>query len=254
MKKLYNRLKQLLFPPRCIICRDYLQPDTSILFCSECLRHLPFVPKEHCPVCGKVTPSGSSLCFDCHNNRPAFRCHQSVLFYTKEIRQALLLFKFSHKRHYAIPIGTLMSNYITQDYDLITAVPITRKRCRERGYNQSQLLAEQIERLRGIPYADTLKKIKNTPPQSKLNFRKTQENIKNAFCAVQPNLLPGKRILLIDDICTTGATLNECAKVLIKEGAAYVDALTFAMTDRRIKQIKGTKKNETITDFETSPF
>ena len=244
MNKLFKRLKHLLFPPRCIICKEYLKPDTAILFCSDCLKRLPYLPAEHCPVCGRVTPSGAALCFDCHNHRPAFRSHRSIVFYTKEIRQAILLFKFYHKRHYAIPMGSLMSSYLSQSYDLITAVPISKRRYRERGYNQSRLLAEQIERLRGIPYAETLKKIKNTPPQSKLNHRKRQENIKNAFSAIQPETLVGKRILLIDDICTTGATLNECARVLMKAGAAYVDALTFAMADKRIKQIDGTQPGE----------
>lgn len=235
------KLKNILFPPRCIICREYLKPDTSILFCPDCLKQLPLVPEDHCPVCGRVTPSGAALCFDCHMHKPHYKSHRSVLFYTKDIRRAILLFKFYRKRHYAIPIGSLMSGYVSGDYDIITAVPISKKKYRKRGYNQSQLLAEQIERLRGLPYRETLKKIKNTPPQSKLNYQKRQTNIRQAFCAVQPEELSGKHILLIDDIFTTGATINECAKTLMKAGAASVDALTFAMTDKRIKIIKGTK-------------
>ncbi len=233
--------KNIFFSPRCIICGEYLDPSTSILFCPFCLKHLPHIPSAHCPVCGRVTPSGSGLCFQCHMQKPKFRKHQSVVFYTREIRHALLKFKFYHKRHYAIPIGSVMCSFVTEEYDMITAVPISKKKLRTRGYNQSRLLAEQIERLRGIPYTETLKKIKDTPPQSRLGSKQRLTNIKNAFSIVNTELVSGKRILLIDDIYTTGSTVNECARVLKKAGAAYVDVLTFAMSDRRMKSIKGTK-------------
>lgn len=178
-------------------------------------------------------------------HKPKFRKHQSVVFYTKEIRHALLKFKFYKKRHYAIPIGSVMSAYVTEKYDLITAVPVSKKKLWIRGYNQSRLLAEQIERLREIPYIETLKKIKDTPPQSRLGFQKRLSNVKHAFSVIDSNQISNKRILLIDDIYTTGSTVNECARVLKKAGAAYVDVLTFAMSDKRIKSVKGTKHNET---------
>jgi len=238
------KLKNLFFSPRCMICGDYLTPDSTLLLCSFCFTHLPLIPPEHCPVCGRMTPSGGATCFQCQTQKPKFRQHRSVVFYTSEIRYVLLKYKFYRKRHYAATIGTLMSSYVTENYDFITAVPVSEKKKRNRGYNQSRLLAEQIEQIRQIPYKETLQKTKHTPPQSKLGYKQRLTNIKNCFSVINPDEIRQKRILLIDDIYTTGSTIGECSKVLKKAGAAYVDVLTFAMTDKRIKSIKGTKNNE----------
>lgn len=229
-----------------MLCGEYLPLDSSLLFCSACLKNLPLIPPEHCPVCGKVTPSGSARCFQCHTEKNYFRQHRSVVFYTDEIRTVLLRYKFYKKRHYAGSIGTLMSSYVTEPYDFVTSVPISKERKRSRGYNQSQLLAKQIEKIRNIPYLDTLNKDCDTPPQSQLGYRQRRANLQHCFSPVNQQIWKGAKLLLIDDIFTTGATANECSKLLIRSGAESVDVLTFAMADKRIKSVKGTKKNETI--------
>lgn len=235
------KLKHLLFPPKCMLCGEYLSPDTTLFFCSFCLKHLPLVPADHCPVCGRVTPSGGAICFQCMNQKPKFRKHQSVLFYTEQIRYMLLKLKFYRKPFYATSIGYVMSSYVTEQYDLITSVPSTKKRTKRKGYNPSRLIAEQIERIREIPYREVLIKTKETPAQSTLPFKARLTNLKNAFSVKENTTVSNLKILLIDDIYTTGSTVNECAKTLKKAGADVVDVLTFAMTDRRIKSIKGNK-------------
>ncbi len=231
---IFTRLRDAWFPPRCILCREYLQPGAFLLLCPDCLRRLPLIPAKHCPVCGSVTPSGDGICFSCHQHRPWYHKHSSVVFYTTEIRKMLLLFKFYHKRHYAPTLGILMSNYVSEDYDLITSVPISRERMAQRGYNQSELLAVQIGERCHIPYAAALQKQKNTLPQSKLNYKKRQINLNGSFAVVPEVNVKEKRILLIDDIYTTGATANECAKTLKKGGATCVDVLTFASADKKL--------------------
>ena len=124
------------------------------------------------------------------------------------------------------------------DCDIITWVPLSRKRKRSRGYDQAKLIADAFARRTGIPCRGLLKKIKNTAPQSGTDSREERRtNIADAYMPLCPEEISGRRILLMDDIVTTGATLSECAKVLTRAGAKDVRALTLARTRQRSKTI-----------------
>jgi len=149
------------------------------------------------------------------------------------VRESLLRFKFRNCRHYAGIYANLMNECITKEFengfDIISWVPVSKQRLRKRGYDQARLLAEEIAKLQGFKAVPTLIKHKNAPAQSGINgAEKRRANILGAYQVLDPDLIAGKRILLIDDIITTGATLSECSKTLLRMGAEQVLCATVA--------------------------
>ena len=225
MKKyaLLNRFLDLLYPPRCILCHRFLQQGEREL-CPECRGNLPILPKEE----RSQTLSGISSC-----------C--SLFDYEGEVRQSVLRYKFGGRSFYGRIYGDMLAEWVDRDEydcDIITWVPLSRKRKRSRGYDQAKLIADAFARRTGIPCRGLLKKIKNTAPQSGTDSREARRtNIADAYMPLCPEEISGSRILLMDDIVTTGATLSECAKVLTWAGAKDVRALTLARTRQRSKTI-----------------
>jgi len=141
--------------------------------------------------------------------------------------------KYSGKEIMAKPLSELMFSSMQrllpgEDYDLIVPVPLHKKRKRKRGYNQMDLIGRRLSQLTGIPIeTDSLVKIKDNEPQVGLSDNKRLENVKGVYDVKEPSLISGKRVLLIDDVMTTGATINECAKILMRQGKVkYVDVFT----------------------------
>ena len=196
-------LKNLIFPPRCMFCRKLLPVGAKMNGCLECMKALPYVEPAHCPVCGRVTPTGNIICWRCSSKKPYYQKHVSACY-----------------------------NYVyrPEAFDFVTSVPISEKRMRERGYNQSELLARRICEIGGMEYEGTLRRIKDRIPQNRLNYEQRQRNVKGAFAVIDDVKIAGKNILLVDDIFTTGATMDECARILSKAGASSVFGLTLAMT------------------------
>ena len=225
-------LKNLIFPPRCMFCRKLLPVGSEMNGCLDCMKSLPYVEPAHCPVCGRVTPTGEIVCWRCSNKKPYYQKHVSACYYEKGMKNAITAFKFRGKMYYYKDLGAILANYVyrPEAFDFVTSVPISVKRMRERGYNQSELLARRICEIGGLEYKDTLRRIKDRIPQNRLNYEQRQRNVRGAFAVVDDVKMEGKSILLVDDIFTTGATMNECARVLGKAGAASVFGLTLAMT------------------------
>lgn len=197
----------LLFPPKCALCRKLLSRQES------------------------------DLCHDCRKNAPEFRRTKSnipfiaqwtaVWYYKDDVRKSIHRFKFGNARRYAGVYARLLAvklqQSLTQDYDILTWVPVSGLRKLKRGYDQSQLLAGALGQELGSPAVRTLKKVRHTPPQS--GFRKAEQrraNVLNAYTVLCREQITGKRILLVDDVVTTGATASECARVLMTAGAKEV--------------------------------
>lgn len=206
-------LLNLLFPNRCIFCGQPVEPDA--FWCARCgpLVHL---------FKGPVRLSGDA-------RHLLFR-NEAVMAYDSATRSAILSFKFHRRTSLARPLSRLLirrygETFSHQTPDLILPVPLHPKRLRERGYNQSALLAAPLAKAVGVPYReDLLLRVRNTPPQSSLQDRRERlTNLENAFRCTAP--LHGEHVLLIDDVCTTGSTLVECARVLLEAGAGKVSAL-----------------------------
>ncbi len=209
MSRLLDVLLDLLFPPRCVFCAKLLDTGEHDL-CGRCQRELPWLTEEQAEQQGEWF----SLCV-------------SPLRYQDKVRESIHRYKFDGRRGYYKAYGTLLaqciSDHLTGRYDLITWVPLSRRRRRERGYDQAFLLASAAALALGEVAVETLRKDRNTPAQSGLeDAARRRANVLGVYSPVDPELVAGKRVLLLDDVVTTGATLSECARVLRTAGASDV--------------------------------
>ena len=201
-------LLDLLFPPRCVFCRKLVRSGKDLI-CADCRASLPY------------TRAGGAQHGD----------HYSVciapLYYEDKVRESLLRYKFHGASGYADAYAELLADCIRENlagrYDLISWVPLSRKRLRERGYDQAMLLALNTALRLDDVAVSTLKKVRDVQKQSTVGSEeKRRANIAGAYEASDSELIAGKRILLVDDIVTTGATLSECAATLKAAGAAEI--------------------------------
>ena len=204
----------MIFPPKCVLCTRFLRKEETDL-CHQCRTHMEFFP-------------GSKT------NIP-FVAHWTSLWYYKDnARSSVHRFKFGNRRHYAQSYGRLLglrlSDTLYADVDLVTWIPVSALRKLRRGYDQSKLLADAVGKELSLPVVQLLKKIRHTPPQSLLKHApQRRANVLNAYKIVDPALVAGKRILLLDDVVTTGATASECARMLLTAGAKEVNLATVAV-------------------------
>jgi len=174
------------------------------------------------------------LCSRCLRGRWHFEVHRSCGLYEGALKEAIHRFKYLHEFPLLRVFGDLLYptlQTLSRDYpvDLIVPVPLHIQRLRERGFNQALLLARELSKRTGIPYPErALKKIKNTPFQTTLKGKERRKNVKGAFHVDKNEEIEGKSILLVDDVYTTGATVNECARTLLDGGAKSVAVLTVA--------------------------
>ncbi len=201
-----HRLWNLLFPPKCVLCRSILEKQETDL-CRNCRDRTDEAGK------GKFKLS--------------FVARWAAVWYYKDtVRGSILRFKFGNRRSYAQCYGRLLAMQLHKqnmtDFDVLTWVPVSALRRFTRGYDQCQLLALAVANELGVEAVSTLRK-KNIPSQSTLHSAAARRaNVLGAYRVIQPDLLAGKRVLLLDDIITTGATISECARELLTAGASEV--------------------------------
>lgn len=205
--KFWSAMLDLLYPPKCVFCHRLLEnPDARI--CSQCRGRLPYT-LEH----GAQKGEFFSVCV-------------APLYYEGLAKESLHRFKFNNRREYAKTYGPMMADCIQEtrlSWDVLTWVPVSKKRLRQRGYDQCQLLAQSVGSQMGCTPVSLLKKIRHTPAQSQTGtVEKRRANISGAYCVTSPELAAGQTVLLLDDIVTTGATLSECARILRFAGATDV--------------------------------
>ena len=217
--KIADVLLELLYPTRCCFCRRLTGRGVTV--CPSCAAVYPDVP----PAMQTQRLDGLEACL-------------SPLWYAGQIREALLRYKFQDRRGYAPVFGGFMAKCLDENgisCDSITWAPLSRRRLRSRGYDQAGLLAATVAERTGLPCQVLLEKTKHTRPQSGLKRREARrENAAGAYRAVNTENIAGKRILLVDDIVTTGETLMECARVLKAAGARSVTAVTAARRRDRV--------------------
>ncbi|MFC2058995.1 ComF family protein [Chloroflexota bacterium] len=225
LPELKGALLDLLFPLHCLGCGA-----EGSLLCSSCSQALPRVGMPYCQHCGVSIEQGD-LCTLCGSSPPAIDGMRSLFVFEGTIREAIHHFKYKRLKALAVPLGELLAEYIYSyplDMDLLMAVPLHPKRLRERGFNQAALLAQELGKLSSIPVADNLLlRLRDTAPQARaLSSDQRSSNVQTAFGCRQR--IDGVRVLLIDDVCTTGATLDACAVALKDAGACFVWGLTLA--------------------------
>lgn len=218
--KALSVLGDLLFPPKCVLCRKLLRKGETDL-CHDCRSSAPW--------------------FDTSNRKiPHLATWTSIWYYEDMVRNSLLRYKFSNARSYSRPYGRLLALRILEKAEtedaILTWVPVSRQRKYRRGYDQDQLLAEAVGKELGITPVSTLCKIRNNPPQSGIvGLSQRKANVLGVYKAVNPHLFSGQRVILVDDILTTGATASECARVLLTAGAREVICATVAVAHHQHK-------------------
>ncbi|MDE3226109.1 MAG: ComF family protein [Nitrospirota bacterium] len=234
-----RRLLHMVLPGECAGCGTALSDDPVPFFCRPCWAGLSPLGGPACPRCGRpfaspvaLTFSPDHLCGSCRQKRPAYTKAWSLYPYAPPLRDALRLFKYRGKVALADALGRLLhSSAMPQHLDLLMPVPIHSSRLREREFNQSLLLADRLNRRLQLPLSfDNLVRLRPTVPQTELSRSARLKNLRRAFAVLRPDDVREKRILLIDDVFTTGTTVNECAKALRKAGAADIYVCTLART------------------------
>ena len=227
-------ITDFIFPPRCLGCAEILLQQS---FCPTCNEKIKFITGSLCPICGMAffdSPAPDHLCGNCLERKPYFSLARAVASYETLILDTIHQFKYGRN----ISTGTALASFMAEfcfpdfdftDYSLILPVPLHIRRLRERGFNQALILAKAIGKKYSIPVNfSLLKRRKFTLTQTGLDKKEREKNIRGAFAVTDNAKTEGKNIILIDDVYTTGATINQCAKTLIKAGAGKVAVLTLA--------------------------
>lgn len=223
-EQLASLLTDLLFPPRCIACG---QVDTWL--CEPCAERIPRLEGPVCPRCG-MPGAKAAPCPRCQQSPPRLEGIRSVFLFDGLVRDAIHRLKYRHGRQLARPLGQAMADFWTRHpcpVDVIVPVPLHFSRFLQRGYNQSALLGYEMGRRLGLPLDESLQRTRATASQMRLKAADRRQNVQGAF-ACADGRLAGRRVLLIDDVCTTGATLEACADAARAGGATAVWALTLA--------------------------
>jgi ComF family protein len=237
LKEILTGIADLIFPPCCITCDDLLERHGAIPFCPSCLDRIRFIRSPLCPRCGvpfPVTEGEDRLCGDCLTEKKPYAVARSVGRYEETLLTAIHRFKYRGRAAIGVILGGIMADFAGMIWDMkvferIVPVPLHRKRLRERGFNQAVILARELAKRFDIPLDFmSLRREVFTPPQVGLGREERSANIHGAFSARHPERIAGWRILLVDDVYTTGSTLAECSRILIRAKAESVAVLTLA--------------------------
>ncbi len=233
---LLDAFADLVWPRHCECCGG--MPDAGGRFlCWDCRSRLPLIDPPYCSRCGDPVPgciSHDYLCSLCTAREPGFDAARSAVRFRGEVKDWLHRFKYSHATHLAHDLGALLAavvrvHYGKEEPDAVTYVPLHPVKERMRTYNQSRLLAAVLAYELKIPLArGCLERVRDTGSQTHLTARQRGANVAGAFLARYPEWVESRRFLLVDDVMTTGATVNECAKALKDAGAARVVVATVA--------------------------
>lgn len=212
IRQLWDMFWDLLYPPKCMFCSKLLKRKEKIL-CNECLSVSEQISEP-------IVIGGE------------FECCHSVFRYKDNVASVIKQYKFSEKIHYARSMGILLADMLQERQmyaDVITWAPVSSKRKRKRGYDQGQELAKIVGQQMGIPVKRLLKKVRHNAAQAMIHDDAARKaNVKNVYAVPKSAKVAGKRILLLDDVITSGATLAECSKTLRAAGAQTIICATFS--------------------------
>jgi len=233
----WGKIVDCIFPPLCHYCHELLHDSRKIRLCDGCLAGVVPLEAPLCPLCGHPFLHGNCsdhLCGACTLARPAFDAARGALVFDGAVRELIHQFKYSGKTMLRRPLALYAADHLDRFVresgpDMIIPVPLHKKRLRQRGFNQAILLGEIFAKKWELPLLrNTLRRVRWTEPQVNLSAAERLENVKGAFAVSGSPDLSGRRILLVDDVYTTGSTVKECAKILKQAGAEAVIAVTVA--------------------------
>ncbi|MCA1962012.1 MAG: ComF family protein [Desulfomonile sp.] len=236
---LMRAVADLILPRTCSFCESAAPLESNEVLCSACRGALREIAPPLCQKCGlpvqTLLPDGPEFCGRCLSSSPVFGAARYGFSYEESLRLAILRFKF----YGGLSLGSALASLLTeafdrhfnrQAYDVIVPMPIHPRRLIERGFNQAVILAEGLSAAIGIPVDRTsFCKIKDTPPQVGLTEAQRAANLRGSFAVSRPERLKGRRVLLVDDVCTTGSTIAYAAQTISKTAPARVDVLALAL-------------------------
>lgn len=232
----------LIFPALCKVCGKKTQLDFKEGYpylCEPCFKDIEFIEGDFCAKCGKpfesagtVREVGEPLCYDCGHTKRYFEVARSAGKYEGVLKECIHKFKYGGVAGMKNIMGRMLFRTIEKelsDFDVVVPVPLHRKKLRERGFNQSELVARFLARRTGkMMLRNVFRKVNQTPSQMGLEREARLKNLKGSFAVAKKrgNNLDGRIVLLVDDVFTTGSTASECSKVLLENGARAVKVAT----------------------------
>jgi ComF family protein len=230
-------LLDVIFPPLCHCCKAFIPEAGDLHLCSDCRSASPLIVSPHCMVCGLplLTEGGiDHCCGGCIEEPPPFAAARAAVLFEGPVRELVHRFKYGKKVQHSRPLALLVARNLGEFVmanaaDLIIPVPLHVKRLRQRGFNQAILLGKILSRMWRLPLSrNNLTRTRWTEPQINLTAAERRQNVRGAFAVKDPAAVEGRRIILVDDVYTTGSTVAECARTLKKAGAEAVFVVTVA--------------------------
>lgn len=239
-RKLFNLIGKEVYPRgyKCLCCGEELSTNTLYSFCDRCMAKLPFNIGHTCVKCSEPIGGMGEYCIHCKNHKPYFKKNVSVFLYKHPIDGFIRKLKFDNGKYLAETLGNFMAGEVVKlgvNFDYVIPVPLHPLRQKKRGYNQSELLCIPLkEKLELDVDSAILVKTNDTRSQAGLSRNERIENLEGAFKVSDNRKVKGKIILLVDDVFTTGTTINECSKTLLDAGAKEVYSITLAHANTKI--------------------
>jgi ComF family protein len=233
--KFFKFFINIFFPRICLYCKTDIHYLDKNILCPPCHSQLKRLLMPFCAKCGQPIDSGEH-CYSCRKLKTKPKCSfiRSAFIFNEQMRSIIHEYKYKGKPYLAKTLGLWMNeiaktNPEFKDFYLLLAVPLAKKKLLQRGFNQSELLADAMAEGKDFEVIkNSITRIKNTSSQTTLNKEERKTNIESAFKILNPKLIKGKNIILIDDVATTGSTLQELAKTLHEVGAKKIAAFTLA--------------------------
>ena len=219
----------------CVCCGREIPDGTTFMLCEKCKSKMEPISGNICQKCGDVVSAESvKVCDLCKDANYVFENNFSCFYYTDTASKIIKKYKYNSRKYYAKYIAEMMisGGFDFEKVDVITFVPMGKNRKRERGFNQAEEIAKELQKITNKEMLPLLEKVKESPNQAKLSQSERRKNLLDSFDVLKENAtkIKNKKIVIIDDVFTTGTTLNECSKVLLKHKPASVRTFTFAKT------------------------
>lgn len=241
----FRLLVNLFFPDQCVFCDKTLEPNADLNVCPKCRKLIEESRKRiYCKKCGKpvVSYGKRNICYFCYDNPTKyFDRIVSAFEYDELAKESVLRYKGQAIPSYAFTYAEFLAETVKEHYngiefDFMCGAPSHTDKKRTQGFDNVELICKHLSKKLNIPFEKkVIKKIRKTPRQTELNYRERQKNLVNSMAVYDAEAVKGKIVLLVDDVCTTRATIIECSRALKKAGAKRVYAVTFATTCRKVK-------------------
>lgn len=249
MSKLFHVLDKfkLLFvdSASCIVCDDEINGKNPYGLCDKCYNKLEFIGNKCCIRCGKPSENEAKYCLLCQNETRYFDMARSAVKYKGNVQKLILEYKFHNKRYLAKYLAKFIEYAVEEygiKYDIAVPIPLSKSREKERKYNQ---VSEMLRHTNLSPVVEVLTKTRDNERQSLMAGKERRDNVYGVYAVTNKAAVKGKHVLLVDDIITTGATVNEASRVLMASGAESVFAVSVAHAEYRLKG-----DDKTLTGYE----